>query len=53
MYCYDEQGKLLGAISCIPKKDEEHAWGDDVYVCTGETTSGLGCKNGMIFKKIN
>ena len=54
MYCYDENGKSLGAISCISKKGEEHMWIDEnVYICTGETTKNLGCKNGMIFKKVN
>lgn len=53
MYCYDEKANLIGVISCFPKEGEEHAWGEDVYVCTGKTTSGLGCENGMIFKKLN
>lgn len=51
MYCYDENGKFLSVISCIPKKDEEHAWDGVLYICTGEFTTGLGCRNGMIFKK--
>lgn len=53
MYCYDEQNIFLGVISCFPKKGEEHAWGDDSYVCTGEMTKEYGCRNGMIFKKVN
>lgn len=52
MYCYDENEKFLGVVSCFPKEGEEHAWGDDVYICVG-TTTDLGCKNGMIFNKIN
>lgn len=51
MYCYDEQHQLIGVISCFPKAGEEHAWGDDLYLCTGNQTTGLGCRNGIIFKK--
>lgn len=52
MYCYDENGKFLGVVSCFPKEGEEHAWGDDAYICTGEMTTEKGCENGTIFKKI-
>lgn len=53
MYCYDEQGNCLGVISCAPKGGEEHAWGDNFYICTGEWTKDKGCENGLIFKKVN
>lgn len=52
MYCYDENYQVIGVISCIPKEGEEHLFDGIAYVCTGETTDGLGCKQGMIFKKI-
>ncbi|MED3562294.1 hypothetical protein [Bacillus xiapuensis] len=52
MYCYDDKGTFLGVVSCFPEVGEEHTWGEDVYICVG-TTMNLGCKNGMIFNKIN
>lgn len=52
MYCYDEQGNFLSVISCFPKEGEEHAWDGVAYICTGKHTTGLGCRNGIIFKKV-
>lgn len=54
MYCYDDNGQFLSVISCIPHEGEEHYWeGYGVYECTGEFTKGLGCRNGMIFRKVD
>ena len=52
MYCYNEEGELLGVVSCFPQIGEEHMWDDVVYVCVG-ITDNKGCKNGMTFKRVS
>ncbi len=52
-HAYDDKGNFLSVIQCDPQKGEHHMWGHDLYECTGEWTTDLGDKNGVIFKKID
>jgi hypothetical protein len=51
MYCYDEQGNMLGVVSCFPDVGEQHMWGDDVYECVGDNGK-RDCTFGMVFKHV-
>jgi hypothetical protein len=51
MYCYDENGILLGVVSCFPEIGEQHMWGDNTYECIG-TNDKNNCTSGMVFKFI-